>query len=313
MANIALHGMESWLGIKYRGGVSSDTIKPTCPVIVRYADDFVVLCHTKDEAVEAKEKIKVFLATRGLELSEEKTSISKLEDGFDFLSFNIRSYPVSDRKSGYKTLIKPSKASIKSFRRKMRDLFSSYNGRNAAELIRATNPIIRGWCNFYRHSVAAKVFGTIEHYLYTRQKRWCKRNHPQKSKKWYSKRYFGRHYQCPNYSYTFKDPLSDVYMLHPTAFKIERHVKVKHGHVPDNPEQVEYWQQREKRKVGRLKPGQQIIANNQKQICFVCKQSIHNDEAINLHHKDGNKRNNSYKNLGLVHAICQTSIRYRSA
>jgi len=82
------------LGIKYRGGVSSDTIKRTCPVVVRYADDFVVLCHTKDKAVEAKEKIKAFLATRGLELSEEKTSISKLDDGFDFLSFNIRSYRV---------------------------------------------------------------------------------------------------------------------------------------------------------------------------------------------------------------------------
>ena len=86
LANIALHGMESWLGIKYRGGVSSDTIKPACPVIVRYADDFVVLCHTKEEAVEAKEKIKAYLIQEGHEVIDKGAlSFDKDDDYPDFI------------------------------------------------------------------------------------------------------------------------------------------------------------------------------------------------------------------------------------
>ena len=313
LANIALHGMEEALGVEYRGGVSADTIKRTCPVAIRYADDFVVLCHSKEKAIEARAAVKRFLVQRGLVLSEEKTSIHKLEEGFDFLGFNIRSYPVSDRKSGCKTLIKPSKKAVKNFRRKMKELFLSFNGRDVASLIRALNPVIRGWCNFYRHSVAAEVFRDVEHYLHIRQKRWCRRNHPRKSKKWYMKRYFGRHYRCPNYGYTFKDPLSDAYMLHASSFKIERHTKVKHGHVRDNPEQRSYWRRREKQKAGRLKPGQQTIASKQRQVCFWCKESLHNGEALDVHHRDGDRTNNSYKNLSLVHAICHNAIHHRSA
>lgn len=313
LANIALHGMEEALGVEYRGGTSADTIKRTCPVVIRYADDFVVLCHSEEMAIEAREKIKIFLALRGLVLSEEKTNISKLEDGFDFLSFNIRSYSVSDRKAGHKTLIKPSQKAVKNFRRKMKELFCSYNGQDAASLIRAANPVIRGWCNFYRHSVAAEVLHDVEHYLHIRQKRWCRRNHLRKSKKWYMKRYFGHHYRCPNYGYTFKDPLSDAYMLHASSFKIERWIKVKHGHVPDNPDQRSYWQQREKRKADRLKPGQQKITNNQAQVCLLCKQSLHNGEALDVHHRNGDWTNNSYKNLSLVHAICHNAIHHRSA
>lgn len=173
--------------------------------------------------------------------------------------------------------------------------------------------MIRGWCNFYRYSVAAEVLHDVEHYLHIRQKRWCRRNHSRKSKKWYMKRYFGRHHRCPNYGYTFKAPLSDVYMLHASSFEIERWIKVKHGHVPDNPDQQSYWQHREKRKADKLKPGQQKIANKQQQTCSVCGQSLHNGEAIDLHHRDGDRTHNSYKNLSLVHAICHTSIHHRSA
>ena len=101
-------------------------------------------------------------------------------------------------------------------------------------------------------------------------------------------------------------------MLHASSFKIERWAKVKHGHVPDNPNQRSYWQQREQRKSSKLKPGQQIIAGRQQQICSVYRQSLHNGEAIDLRYFDGDRQHNSYGKLSLVHAICHTSIKYRS-
>ena len=127
LANIALHGMEEASGVEYRGGVSFDTIKRTCSVVIRYADDFVVLCHSKEKAIEARAAVKHFLVQRGLVLSEEKTGIHRLEEGFDFLDCKI--------------LSKPSKKAVKHFRRKMKELFCSLNGRDAANLIRAANPV----------------------------------------------------------------------------------------------------------------------------------------------------------------------------
>ncbi|WP_169054464.1 group II intron maturase-specific domain-containing protein [Nitratireductor sp. XY-223] len=174
--------MENALGIEYRGGISATTIKPHCPVFVRYADDFVVICHTKDDALEAKRRVAAFLAERGLYLSEEKTGIRHITEGFDFLGFNIRSYRVPDRAAGMKTLIKPSKDAIKAFRRKLRELFRAHVGVDQGQLIAAANPVIRGWCNYYRHSVAAKVFADIEHYVHVRQRRWSHRSHPRKLK-----------------------------------------------------------------------------------------------------------------------------------
>jgi RNA-directed DNA polymerase len=313
LANIALHGMEQAVGVKYRTGASSNTVKHYAPVLVRYADDFVVLCHTKESALEIKAKVADFLAMRGLELSEEKTSIRSVYEGFDFLGFNIRAYPVKDRKSGHKTLIKPSKEKVKAFRRKVGELFHSQNGQSAASLIRTLNPVIRGWCNFYRYSVAARCFQDVESYLHKRQKRWCKRNHGRKSKKWYMRRYFRRHDMCSTYGYTFCDPASPAYMLHTSSFKIERWTKVRHGHVPDNPDQQDYWQKRVNRQPPKLKSGQRKLADRQKQKCPICKQSVHNGEPLDVHHRDRNRQNNSYSNLQLVHTVCHTAIHARSA
>ena len=117
LANIALHGMEQALGISYRikkkgwqkGGVNC----LSNIIIIRYADDFVIICLTLEDAKWAKQRIGEFLKERGLEFSEEKTRITNLDEGFDFLGFNIRRYKVSTTKSGYKLLIKPSKKSQK--------------------------------------------------------------------------------------------------------------------------------------------------------------------------------------------------------
>ncbi|MGB8898278.1 MAG: reverse transcriptase domain-containing protein [Methylocella sp.] len=109
LANIALHGMEAAVGVKYisRG----DNVGKRC--LVRYADDFVVFCETENDARKAKAEVSAWLATRGLRLSEAKTRIAHLSEGFDFLGYNVRQYPAPTTRAGLKLLIKPSRKSMK--------------------------------------------------------------------------------------------------------------------------------------------------------------------------------------------------------
>lgn len=306
LANIALHGMEEALGIEYRGGVSATTIKPHCPVFVRYADDFVVICHTEAQALEARERVAAFLAGRGLHLSEEKTSIRHISEGFDFLGFNVRSYRVADRPAGTKTLIKPSKDAVKAFRKKLRDLFRAHVGTEQGQLIAAANPVIRGWCNYYRYSVASKIFSGIEHYVHVRQRRWCHRAHARKLKHWWMRKYFGRHYNCPNFSYTFMDKQSGAFMIHPAAIKIVRWTMVKHRNSPDDPSLDNYWRNRTRRMGGTdLTRSWRKVAQRQRHKCPTCRESLYNGETIRMSHLDGDRANGSYQNLRLVHADCR--------
>lgn len=123
---------------------------------VRYADDFIVTGRTKELLeTEAKPLIKNFLKERGLELSDEKTKITNIVDGFDFLGQNIRKYEG-------KLLVKPSKKNIKSFLEKVRTIIRTNQSATAGNLVSLLNPVIRGWANYHRHAVSKEVFGAID-------------------------------------------------------------------------------------------------------------------------------------------------------
>lgn len=94
LANIALHGMENALGVRRD---SNGWVKDSKRAIVRYADDFVVLCESEQDARQSQQDLTSWLKTRGLELSPEKTRVVHLDDGFDFLGFNVRRYAVRTR------------------------------------------------------------------------------------------------------------------------------------------------------------------------------------------------------------------------
>ncbi|WP_414590121.1 group II intron reverse transcriptase/maturase, partial [Scytonema sp. PCC 10023] len=311
LANIALHGMEAAIGVTYKSGSSHTFVRESSPVLVRYADDFLVFCHSKENAIEAQNKVNNFLGQRGLELSPEKTRIVHLKEGFDFLGFNIRAYKVIDRKSGYKTLITPSKEAVLSIRKRIRQVFLEHAGKPIGKLIAKLNPLVRGWCNYYRYSVSSSVLQDIEHYLILRAIRWTKRNHPNKSKKWRINQYFGFHPHYPNTRWTFMDKKTGTYLFHPESIKIERWVKVLHDASPDDPELKEYWEKRNSKQKTTLKKSLQKIAENQKHLCPVCNQSIYSDEPVDLHHKDGNHQNNTYKNLVLLHTVCHSQAHNR--
>jgi RNA-directed DNA polymerase len=137
---------------------------------VRYADDFVVLCPTQEDALKARELLTVWLAERGLSFSEDKTRIVHLTEGFNFLGWNIRHYKVTDRTSGYKLLIKPSKESVKAIRGKLREIWTAHRGKPVDVVIRKLNPVIRGWAAYHRGVVASDVFKKLDHWMYKRAK-----------------------------------------------------------------------------------------------------------------------------------------------
>ncbi len=154
LLNVAMHGMEAAAGVRYStvGVKGAQTVTGT-PALVRYADDFVVMCYTRDQAQVARSQLDQWLAPKGLSFNEDKTRIVDIDDGFDFLGFNVRRY-------GGKLLIKPSKTAVTRFRQRLTAEVRSLRGSSALMVIVRLNPIIRGWAAYYRSVVSKEVFST---------------------------------------------------------------------------------------------------------------------------------------------------------
>jgi RNA-directed DNA polymerase len=145
LMNVALHGMEDAAGVRcIRTGTNAGTARPGSPVLIRYADDLIALCHSREQAEQVKARLAEWLAPRGLRFNEDKTSIRHLDDGVDFLGFNVRRYRG-------KLLIKPSKAAVQRIRVRLTAEMRALRGHNAQMVLIRLNPIIRGWSVYYRH------------------------------------------------------------------------------------------------------------------------------------------------------------------
>src|SRR5664280_1435366 len=174
LLNVALHGMELAAGVRYQQtGIHAGITAPDSPVLIRYADDLVALCHTRDEAEQVKARLAGWLAPRGLTFNEDKTHIVTLDEGFDFLGFTVR------RQSG-KLLIKPSKAALRRIRERLRTEMRALRGANAATVLFRLNPIIRGWAAYYRTVVSSEAFSALDKYLWRLTYKWSKFGHPNK-------------------------------------------------------------------------------------------------------------------------------------
>jgi len=139
LLNVALHGLEEAAGVRYRtSGTRAGDPLPGSPVAVRYADDVVVLCHSQEQADQVKARLAEWLAPRGLAFNEDKTKIVRLDEGFDFLGFNVRRYP------NRKLLIKPSTAAVRRVRERLASEMRALRGGNAMAVIATLSPVIRG-------------------------------------------------------------------------------------------------------------------------------------------------------------------------
>lgn len=265
LLNIALHGMSTAVGCLEGATPWS---RRDAPVLVRYADDFVVLCHSEAEAHQAKERLTNWLEPRGLFFNEEKTQVVHLEEGFDFLGFNVRSY------SG-KLLIKPSKDAVKRIRKRLRDEMLALRGANADAVVRKLRPIIREWATYYRTVVSKDIFSALDDYVWLLTYKWAKHSHPRKPRYWTVARYFGRFNSTRMDNWVFGSRVSGAYLYKFNWTRIERHVLVKGGNSVDDPTLTDYWASRRKKNIPATIDRTSItLAARQKGICPLCKQPL---------------------------------------
>jgi RNA-directed DNA polymerase len=241
LLNVALHGLEEAAGVCYEtSGPRAGETKPGSPVLVRYADDVAVLCHSQEQAGQVKAQLAEWLAPRGLAFNEDKTRIVHLSEGFDFLGFNVRRY-------GSKLLIKPSKAAIRRLRERLASEMRTLRGSNAAAVIAVLTPVIRGWAAYYRGVVSSKVFHSLDTYLWRLTFKWARWQHRNKPRSWIVGRYFGAFNRFRNDRWVFGDRDSGAYLIKFSWTSITRHVMVKGTASPDDPALASYWAERRKK------------------------------------------------------------------
>ncbi len=277
LLNVALHGMEAAAGVRHHlSGTKAGEVRAGSPALVRYADDALVLCHSKEQAEQVKLALAEWLESRGLAFNEDKTRIVRLEQGCDFLGFTIRRF-------NGKLLIKPSAEAIRRIRRRLRDTVRSLYGANAAAVVRALVPIIRGWAAYQRTVVSSEVFAALDTYLWGLLFKWATRCHPHKPKRWVVKRYFGRFNKSRQDHWIFGDRRpggqaatpehSDVgpYVPKFSWTKIVRHIQVKGRASPDDPTLIQYWADRGRKQAPPVLSAERVrLLRQQQGRCAAC-------------------------------------------
>ena len=312
LANIALHGMEKVLNIK-TVSTTGHNFGTNKYAIVRYADDFVVLCDSEEKCIEAKNLLDPWLKERGLEFSLEKVHIRNVNKGFKFLGCHIKYYG----KTKINLLIKPHPEEVSRLKEKLRNVFLKFKGQAPLQLITAINPIIRGWANYYLPFVSSDTFSSLDHFMWHRKWRYAKRRHPQKNKQWIFERYFGQEEGPSKNKWRFYTLVNDkkVFMLHFSDFKIKRHVMVKNNMNPDNRSSLSlsYWEKRYSNRQFLTWSNYQSrlnIAKKQYHICPLCLETLYNNEELHMHHIQPKKKggNDSINNFIIVHEFCHRQI-----
>ena len=260
LLNVALHGIEQAAGVRY---LPSGSVRVDSPVLIRYADDFVVHCHTRQDAIEIKARLAAWLAPRGLAFNEDKTRVVTLEEGFDFLGFNVRRY-------GHKPLIKPSQAAVRRIRERLRTELRSLRGTNAEAVIKRLNPIIRGSAAYYRTQVSARVFNALDHYLWRLLYKWARFSHSNKSARWVTARYFDRFNKARQDRWVFGDRTSGAYLHKFSWTPIIRHQIVDGDSSPDDPTLADYWAKRRRRTPLPIDNTSLKLLRAQSGCCTIC-------------------------------------------
>ena len=304
LSNIALHGMENRIR----------QIKGTA--LIRYADDFVIFHENLKVLRQCQQIICEWLAHLDLELKPEKTQIVNTlkefegnKPGFNFLGFNIRQYPVGKYQSrrnsvgknlGFKTLIKPSQESIKSHYDQIAKTCKENMTAPQAALISKLNPIIRGWCNYYKTVVSKETFTKLGSLVYYRLARWAYRRHPKKSKTWIVNKYW---LTVGQDTWVFGDKKGcNLIKHHQTAIK--RHVKVKGNKTPYDGDTL-YWAKR-KGSHPELKNSIARMLKKQEGKCNWCGLTFQEEDVIEEDHITAKKAggNNSLENRQILHKHC---------
>ncbi len=274
ICNMVLDGLETAIKAKYHKRVINKKAYFPKVNFIRYADDFIVTGETPEILQNGVMPIIVeFLKERGLELSQEKTLITHIKDGFDFLGCNIRMY-------NNKLLTKPSSKNYKSVVGKIRNVIKQNPSLKQEFLINKLNPIIRGWVNYHKYNVSCKVFEKLDFEVWQALWTWCKRRHPNKGSQWIAKRYF---HTVGNRTWTFAVPIKRndnnayISLVYASNTDIRRFTKIKSEANPFDESWQEYFEEREERSMRNNIKGRKILTRlwkEQKGYCRVCGEKI---------------------------------------
>jgi len=245
LANIALNGMEEVLNISYRKRMRKEYeyyVSEGDYRVVRYADDFVIFANSKEEIKAVYGILGSYLKERGLELAEDKTRITHISDGFDFVGFNFRRYKTFN---GFKHLCKPSKESIKGFKSKVAEICKQLHGQNVDVLINHLNPLIRGTANYWKPTVAKTIFSKMDNYIWGRIYKFVKRLHPNKPWYWIKKKYFPFYHDGKYYgNWVLTGPKEGNILIKMVWTPIRRRAMIKYNYSPYDKSKSEYFMKR---------------------------------------------------------------------
>jgi RNA-directed DNA polymerase len=270
-ANMTLDGLEARLAEKFPKA-KRQSLKMN---MVRYADDFIITGYSKEWLEqEVKPVVVEFLAERGLVLSPEKTKITHIGDGFDFLGWNIRKY-------NGKLLMKPSKANVKAHLDSIRKIIRVNKTAKQANLIRLLNPVLRGWANYHSHVVAKETFARVDNTVWSMLWRWAVRRHPNKGARWVKDNYF-KPRGSRKWVFAATDKNEDgiqreVILLNESDTPIHRHIKIKAHANPHDPQWKQYFESRWGKKMLNSARGRgklYRVWRRQDGRCPICQESI---------------------------------------
>jgi RNA-directed DNA polymerase len=309
LANCALDGLQALLANHFPAR-SKQRFKVH---LVRYADDFIITGSSRF-LLEHKVKplVEQFLQERSLELSHEKTRVTHIDDGFDFLGQTIRRYPCG------KVLVKPSRKNVRTFLDKIRETIRASGSWTAGELIHRLNQQIKGWAMYHRYAASKRTFALVDQEIFRKIRRWCRRRHLTKSWGWIKKKYFR---QEGHRHWIFHGTLPDkegkgipVSLMEAGRVTVRRFVKIQSAANPYDPawepylEERLYWQLE-----GTLAGKGRIdyLWKSQQGRCVGCGQTLRTSEKPwHIHHRHWRCHGgqDTVDNLELLHGACHRQI-----
>jgi RNA-directed DNA polymerase len=311
LMNRVLDGLQTLLRKAFpRTDRKGEYINPSVK-LVRYADDFIITGKSKVLLEnEVKPLVKEFMAKRGLSLAQEKTKITHINEGFDFLGWNVRKY-------NGKLLTKPSNKNVHAFLQDIRNTVKANKSAKQENLIRLLNPKITGWTNYHKSSVAKATFSKVDHEIWLILWQWAIRRHPNKGKHWIKAKYFKTEGNR-NWVFAAKIIAPDgkpktLTLATAGDTVIRRHVKIKSTANPFDPKDEIYFENRHDWKLNESPTGKKKLARlwvSQEMRCPVCQQPLEPNGKWNIHYiqlrSEGGTDNQS--NLIMVHPDCHRQI-----
>jgi RNA-directed DNA polymerase len=311
LANWTLDGLQRLLAERFAG--TSTGQRKSKVHLVRYADDFLITGTSKELLRDRVQPLVAhFLKQRGLELSHEKTRITHVEAGFDFLGQNVRRYRCG------KVLTKPSSSNVKTFLSKIQGTIDDSGSMTAGELIRRLNQQIKGWAMYHRYAASKRTFTHVDHRIFRMVWRWCRRRHPNKSREWIKEKYFRRdghrHWVFTGMLLDQKGQGRPIQLMGAAQVRIIRYVKIRSAVNPYDPEWEQYLEARWGWQLTQTLTGCHRIEylwEEQEGRCVACGQPLRiAAEDWQVHHRIWRSRGgpDTADNLELLHANCHRQI-----